>query len=220
MEKKNLKLVKAVGINWDTDNEHIEYLPTEEYLCVESEDEVANMLSDKHGFCVESIKEIVTFTPNEQGIVLVELNTRQDWNKMGDSMCYDSGTYVFDALVLYKDKLFYIEEIANGHVKVYYNDIAYKCASAMPEELLEKFKDGTAYTSEEIDEIVENNWWEIFYDYVPLSMKGVVDFDFACHYSYIPDQEPKDFGNEQELTEYLFENAIEIIDEDLGEEDF
>lgn len=39
-------------IEWDTDGEKIETLPTETIIEAENEDEIADKLSDKYGFCI------------------------------------------------------------------------------------------------------------------------------------------------------------------------
>jgi len=43
----------AVNIKWDTDGEDIEYLPERVSIpCFIDDDEIADYLSDKYGFCV------------------------------------------------------------------------------------------------------------------------------------------------------------------------
>ena len=43
---------KASNINWDTDGELIDSLPTEVEVECDSEEEVADTLSDAYGFCI------------------------------------------------------------------------------------------------------------------------------------------------------------------------
>ena len=40
------------NIEWDTDEEKIETLPTETIIEAEDEDEIADKLSDEYGFCI------------------------------------------------------------------------------------------------------------------------------------------------------------------------
>ncbi len=47
--------IRAYNIDWDTDDEIIEFLPSEVVLhCepIEDDDDVSDLLSDKFGFCV------------------------------------------------------------------------------------------------------------------------------------------------------------------------
>jgi hypothetical protein len=50
---------RATDIEWDTDGEDVD-LPSEDIVEADSADEVADALSDKHGFCIRSldVKEI------------------------------------------------------------------------------------------------------------------------------------------------------------------
>ena len=80
--------------------------------------------------------------------------------KLGDSMCYDSGICVLTAQVHKNNKNYVVKIETQGHVKIIYDGSMYKSASQMPEELRQKFYNGTAYNSGKL-ECIENNWWEI-----------------------------------------------------------
>ena len=45
----------ATNIEWDTDGAEVD-LPTEDVVEADSADEVADVLSDKYGFCIESLE--------------------------------------------------------------------------------------------------------------------------------------------------------------------
>ena len=53
-----MKKFKATGIKYDTDGETVS-LPEEMVVWCDSEDEVADAISDETGWLIESIKEIV-----------------------------------------------------------------------------------------------------------------------------------------------------------------
>lgn len=124
--------------------------------------------------------------------MIQELVLHPEWQTMGDSMCYDSGTEVLNAKLQVKEYSIDVRIVAQGHVRVYYKDNVYKCASQFPQELLELFKNGSAAT--ECD-LIENNWWEVLYEindgYVKQSDGIVLGFD------------PKDFECEEDIREYL-----------------
>ena len=46
---------RATDIEWDTDGEDVD-LPSVDIVEADSADEVADALSDKHGFCIESLR--------------------------------------------------------------------------------------------------------------------------------------------------------------------
>ena len=48
---------KAIGIDWDTDGVETD-LPYVSAVNCDSEDEVVDALSDKYGFCINSVIEI------------------------------------------------------------------------------------------------------------------------------------------------------------------
>lgn len=48
-------MIKVTDIKWCVDNvEDLEYLPTETMIECETEDEIADALSDEYGFLIES----------------------------------------------------------------------------------------------------------------------------------------------------------------------
>ena len=51
-----MKNVRVFNIEWDTDGEFVPELPTEEVVHVESDDDIADELSNRFGFCVISFE--------------------------------------------------------------------------------------------------------------------------------------------------------------------
>jgi hypothetical protein len=47
-----MKEFYVTNIEWDTDGEKIETLPTEAIIEAKDEDEIADKLSDEYGFCI------------------------------------------------------------------------------------------------------------------------------------------------------------------------
>lgn len=47
-----MKEFYITNIEWDTDGEKIETLPTEAIIEAKDEDEIADKLSDEYGFCI------------------------------------------------------------------------------------------------------------------------------------------------------------------------
>lgn len=112
--------------------------------------------------------------------------------QLGDSMCYDSGYQALYAQVFDGSDEYHVYIMAQGNVKVMWRGDMYKCASQMPEELHDKFVDGTAY--DELDDLIENNWWEL------LVYKNGVFYD-----GEVLGFEPKDFKDEQAIEDYILE---------------
>jgi hypothetical protein len=76
-----------------------------------------------------------------------------------DSMLLDSGQEV----LALKYKGYDVSVRVCGEVRVDYKDSRYASASQMPEELLAKFRDGSAYCDPDVN-IIDNNWFEAFID--------------------------------------------------------
>lgn len=110
---------------------------------------------------------------------------------IGDSMCFDSGFTALSAEVFDGSDKYEVVIKAQGHVKLWWRDMCFKHASSFPDELLEKFRNGTAYKEVEID---ENNWWET------LIYK---DGDYIG--GDIFEGEPRDFKNEHEIEDYVLD---------------
>ena len=124
-----------------------------------------------------------------------------DWKTMGDSMCFDSGTNFLSATVSSESGDVDILIQARGSVKVYYKDEMFKCASQMPQELIDKFKDDSAWDDDDCD-IIDSNWWELFWDY-----SGNTD---CFENAEVFNANPMDFKNEQEIKEWLLEFACGV----------
>ena len=127
---------------------------------------------------------------------IVNLCINPEWETMGDSMCYDSGTYFLIAKIKTDTCDINVCIRAQGHVKVYYKDNMYKHANQMPQELIDMFRDGTAWT--ECD-VVENNWWEIMWD----TNQETNWYERGDVFELLP----YDFKNEQEIREWLLQFA-------------
>ena len=76
-----------------------------------------------------------------------------------DSMLLDSGQEV----LALKYKGYDVSVRVCGEVRVDYKDSRFASASKMPEELLAKFRDGSAYDDPGVN-IIDNNWFEAFID--------------------------------------------------------
>lgn len=79
--------------------------------------------------------------------------------ELKDSMLLDSGQEVL--ALKYKD--YDVSVRVCGEVRVDYKDDRYAAASEMPDELLAKFRDGSAYDDPDVN-IIDNNWFEAFID--------------------------------------------------------
>lgn len=111
--------------------------------------------------------------------------------KIGDSMCFDSGFTAISADVFDGSDKYNVEIRAIGHVKVWWRDMCFKCASSMPDELLKMFRDESI--TDDVD-IVENNWWETF-----IYKNG--DYQDSCLF----EGTPNDFKNEDEIGDDILE---------------
>lgn len=80
-----------------------------------------------------------------------------DLSNINTSMELDSTQSVAELT----DKNFMLEIRVCGEVKVYFDDDIFKCASQMPDELLQLFHEGKAYEDERVG-VVDNNWFEAF----------------------------------------------------------
>ena len=122
-----------------------------------------------------------------------------DWKTMGDSMCFDSGTTFLEATISTDKGDIDVAIKAQGHVKVYYKDELYKHANQMPQELIEKFKDGSVLYDDDCY-ITENNWWETLWGFNGHSDGEVFEII------------PCDFEDEQDIREWLLEFADYVAD--------
>ena len=120
-----------------------------------------------------------------------------DWKTMGDSMCFDSGTNFLSATVSTEKGNVDILIQARGGVRVCYKGVMFKCASQMPQELIDKFKDGSAWDDDDCD-IIDNNWWELFW---------ACDSTDCFDDSEVFDMDIMDFDNECEIKEWILEFA-------------
>lgn len=127
-------------------------------------------------------------------VVLLDYD-KQLLPKLGGSMCFDSGFTALSAEVFDGSDKYEVYIRAAGHVKVFWRDNVYKCASQMPEELLELFRDEGINTAlnNEVD-IVENNWWETYVYKNGYFQDGVL-FE-GC---------PSDLKNEEEIEQYILD---------------
>ena len=84
--------------------------------------------------------------------------------ELKDSMLLDSGQEVINL----KYKGYEVSVRVCGEVRVQFKGGSYAASSQMPEELLQKFRDGTAYDGtldedgEPVVNIINNNWFETF----------------------------------------------------------
>ena len=105
-------------------------------------------------------------------------------NKLPDSMCLNSGTYICH----YEDGDDTIDIDVRGHVTVgFKEEETYRHFTDMPEELQELFLTGKAYEDDRVV-IEENNWYEVFFNWDE-------DYDVAEVEGYTP----------KELEEYCKE---------------
>jgi len=122
--------------------------------------------------------------------------------KMGNSMCYDSGISVLSAKVettTGKTYEVYIE--TQGSVRVFWHGNLYKCASQMPDELLDMFEFGSFDFDDDCD-CVETNWWEI---------SVYRDGKYLDYCSGVMSCDPDDFSDDNDLKDYI----IEVISNDF-----
>lgn len=76
-----------------------------------------------------------------------------------DSMLLDSGQKV----ITISHRGYDVTVRVVGEVRVDYKGDRYAAANQMPDELLEKFRDGSAYEDPDVT-IIDNNWFEAFID--------------------------------------------------------
>lgn len=135
----------------------------------------------------------------------IEVNLAPGCLKMGDSMCYDSGTVAFTADVetneMNKERKYEVTVAAQGCVKVFWHGNIYKSACQMPEELIEKFENGTIDEDNDYD-CCENNWWEV------MVYRDGMYIDWC---GGLMDCNPNDFLDEEDIKDYI----IEIISNDF-----
>lgn len=74
-----MKNVHVFNIVWDTDGEVVPELPEEEVVHVESDDDIADVLSDRFGFCVESFQH-EDYYQSELTIVRTNLMEREGYS--------------------------------------------------------------------------------------------------------------------------------------------
>lgn len=133
---------------------------------------------------------------------IITFNSYIDLSDVNSSMELDSGQEVAR---LEKGKYVVTLEV-RGDVKVQYRDCTYRCASNMPEELIQMFHEWKP-EYEKVVNCVMNNWFELF-----LWEKGE---DGMLHWSGISDvcdaeNEDKE-SIRKSLEEYLEDNIKQII---------
>lgn len=146
--------------------------------------------TDEYGECEDFIARVL-------GTIELSYNP-DEFFKLGDSMCYDSGICVLTAQVHINGKNYEVTIETQGHVKVFWHGEMYKHASQMPEELIDAYYNGTIDTDDDY-EVCENNWWEIF----------VFDDKHELLHSDVLDCEPREFKDEQELIDTIREWVTE-----------
>lgn len=179
-------MIKITNIVWDTENNGV--VPSQESLglpsnvCITNEqildkyEDIADFLSDKYGYCVESyayekidddengfISRAICSSPKED--ITFRLNPHIDMTKIVDSMQLDSDQTI--ASLVTKDHIITLE--VKGEVRIFYypegkdkdySDI-FKYPSEFPEEVMDIIKDGQLFDSDKI-EVDMNNWFEVF----------------------------------------------------------
>ena len=101
--------------------------------------------------------------------MILEFNSKFDLTNINDSMELDSGQTVAQLRIKavsdssnHDDTDILITLEVQGHVKVFYKDDMYKCASQMPDELIKIFHDGYEDPEAIGLNVCENNWFEIY----------------------------------------------------------
>ena len=89
---------------------------------------------------------------------MFEMNT--DLRIIPDSMCLDSG----ETICSYTEGKDEVVIEVRGYVTVDFNGERYRHYSDMPEELKKLFDTGKVYNDDRVD-ILENNWYEIFFNW-------------------------------------------------------
>lgn len=79
-----------------------------------------------------------------------------DLSQYVDSMLFDSGETI--AKLTYGNWTCYVD--VSGEKKIWFKDEQYRYVQDYPEELIEAFKNGTAYDNPNIN-ICDNNWFDI-----------------------------------------------------------
>lgn len=134
----------------------------------------------------------------KQPEVKIELSLCKDFFSLRDSMCYDSGLKALEAKITTNNDEYKVVIETQGHVRFIYKGDVYKCASQMPDELIQKFYEGTAYDNDDTY-CDENNWWEVEVykngDYVDW-LGGFMDFS------------PCDFKDEEDIKQYLIDTIF------------
>jgi hypothetical protein len=132
----------------------------------------------------------------------IDVNLAPDFFNMSDSMCYDSGTVALTANIETKNgRKYEVTIAAQGCVKVFWHGDMYKSACQMPEELIQKFADGTIDEDNDFD-CCENNWWEVMV---------YRDGRYIDWCGGVMDGFPNDYADENEVKDYL----IEVISNDF-----
>ncbi len=117
--------------------------------------------------------------------------------ELKDSMLLDSGQKV----ITISHRGYDVTVRVVGEVRVDYKGSGYAAACQMPEELLEKFRDGSAYSDPDVN-IIDNNWFEAFID---------KDGAWTGSSSVIDDFEDK---SEEEIAKRLMDMVDEcVVDE-------
>ena len=91
-------------------------------------------------------------------MALFEYFQNIDLSDIHDSMELESNRLVASI----KTRTDMIDICVNGDVRVLYKGVIYKTQCQFPEELMQMFHNGTAYTNPDV-EVINNNWFEVIH---------------------------------------------------------
>ena len=126
---------------------------------------------------------------------ITKLETANGFYNMTDSMCYDSGFVGLIAEVVDGNDTYNVVIEVQGDVRVFYKGECYRCASQMPDELIEKFANGTVDYNNEC-QCDMNNWWEVMVYKNKVYQDDLGGFMDFC---------PADFTDEEDVKQYILE---------------
>lgn len=131
----------------------------------------------------------------------IYLNCDKEFFSMGSSMLYDSGIKPVTSYVRIDGSVYNIDISVVGKVEVIYNGVTYSYASDMPDELLDKFRNGdiNGATLKKV-----NHWSTLVYK------NGKYEGDFILDYM------PNHWHGEEDLKEYLVSIAEDIFNEEMA----
>lgn len=125
-----------------------------------------------------------------------------------DSMLYDSDTNIARYTLIDGDNKFILDLKVTGNVNVEYKNELYFCASDMPAELIELFKNKNAYKLDGTDDlqINANNWYACEYKHIRIS-----DDEWLQHDEFVVDDMP--MCTQKGLLNF-FRNTVDWIKDD------